>query len=169
MVPPSLIIGTKAPILTRHSTESVWSVCVSASVMRQQPAEWTQPDLIFLMFHWHLHFHHFQSLKVCCPEGTSYENVAVDDDKCFNQLAYCSEQVAEPWGTVARERQRHTTWMITPVGDKDSWLCAACCGGRLSEKSDDCCSENDMRMCETINNNKFDLFHLSTDSEEKQD
>lgn len=67
----------------------------------------------------------------------SYENAAVDDDKCFNQLAYCSEQVVEPWGTVACERQSHNLNDYSSRDDKDSWLRAVSCWGLLSEKSDD--------------------------------
>lgn len=57
-----------------------------------------------------------QKSRTLPPRGhLYYENAAVDDDECFNQLAYCSEQVVEPWGTVACERQWHITWMITPA------------------------------------------------------
>lgn len=58
-----------------------------------------------------------QKSRTLPPWGhLSYENAAVDDDECFNQLAYCSEQVVGPWGTVGCERQWHITWMITPAG-----------------------------------------------------
>lgn len=80
-----------------------------------------------------------QKSRTLLPWGhLSYEKAAVDDDECFNQLAYCSEQVVEPWGTVACERQWHITWMITPAGTtRTPWLCAASCWGLLSEKGED--------------------------------
>lgn len=47
-----------------------------------------------------------QKSRTLPPWGhLSYENVAVDDNECFNQLAYCSEQVVGPSGTVACESQ----------------------------------------------------------------
>lgn len=51
---------------------------------------------------------HFCHLRLRHPVGAlSCQNVAVDEDECFNQLGYCSGG----WGC---ERQRHVSWMIPP-------------------------------------------------------
>ncbi len=79
-----------------------------------------------------------QKSRTLPPWGhLSYENAAVDDDECFNQLAYCSEQVVEPWGTEAPWKAvTHNLNDYSSRHDKDSWLCAVSCWGLKSEKSE---------------------------------